>query len=811
MRKHALLTTVFAGAFAASGALAQPAAVDTSNIENITVTGVLGTHAGGGLITEEDAPKQRSSVTTDFIATQAPTENPVQLLRLLPGANVGSADAFGVQNSTFTIRGMDSTRVGALLEGVPLSDSGSFALYPSEWIDAENLKSIVLTHGSADIDTPINSATGGTINISMIDPLKDFGVVVGQSVGSNSAIRSYVRVDSGDMDGYRAFISGSYYSTNHYTGPGNDTREHIDFKLVHEWGEGNRIAPVVIFNRGILGNYWSPNMAQFNASGVNAAGYPATIINSTNSALAPNIATDYYKLKINPFYDVIASVPTTFTLADNLTLNVTPYLWYGYGNGGGGGYVTPSTSAATRGQYIVYYATTPVSSATANFPPTLTLPGSNAKIYYDPSITDTWRPGATVKAEYDLANHHLVAGFWLEGSYQHQQQVLGQVDSSGNPLDIWGTNTSDLVTMANGSKYTGYDETAETWNNTLFVGDTFTAFDKRLEVELGFKYAQTWRDAENHELFKPDPNLWPTTGIQQYRSEALPAAAARFKLTDEDQLFASYTTSYHVPNTFPTLFGGYGNPANSFVFDYPTPYLKDERSASYELGWRHQDDLLDSAVTAFTYDFHDRQQQLNIWYPPILDYETEVVNVGTTHAYGVDAEIGLHPVAHFRPYVSGEYLYTRLEDNLPDFGKVGSATLNDLLPTAGKEVPRSPHMQFGLGLDYDDNNLFGNITVKYVGAQYSTLVNDERMPAFTTVDMSIGYRLEDIAGIVKKPEIRLNLLNITNEKYLSAVGSTFTNAKATRGLDGSTIAAGTAPYYYVGAPFAMMATVTARF
>jgi outer membrane receptor protein involved in Fe transport len=364
--------------------------------------------------------------------------------------------------------------------------------------------------------------------------------------------------------------------------------------------------------------------------------------------------------------------------------------------------------------------------------------------------------------------------------------------------------------MANGNKYTGYDETATTWNSTIFAGDTITALDKKLEVEIGIKQAMTWRDAQNHELLKPDPNLWPTTEIGQHRSETLPAFAVRYKLTPEDQVFASYTTDFHVPNTFPTLFGSYGNPSNSFVFDYPTPYLKDERSASYELGWRKQNDLMDSALSAFYYGFHDREQQLNIWVPSQNDYFTQMINVGTTHAWGVDAEAGFHPVEHWRPYVSAEYLWTRLEDNIPDYGKLGVKTLPDLLSTAGKEVPRSPHVQLGLGIGYDNHSFFANITAKYVGSQYSTLVNDERMPGFAKADVTLGYRFDDI-GFVKQPEFRLNLLNITNEHYLSAVGSSFTNAKTTIGVNGAAIAPGTAPYYYVGAPFAMMGTITARF
>jgi len=804
MRKHALLTTVFAGALMAGGAFAADPA-PSGDIEAITVTGVKGTDAGGGLISEQDAPKQRSAVSTDFIATQAPTENPVQLLRLLPGVNVGSQDAFGIQNSTITVRGMDSTRIGALLEGVPLNDSGSFALYPSEWIDSENLSQISLTQGSADLDTPVNSATGGIINIQMNDPSHDAGVIVGQSVGSHAAIRSYVRADSGDIDqGLRAFVSGSYYQADHFTGPGTDTREHVDFKLVKEWGD-NRIAPVVIFNQGVLGNYWSPSLSQWNTSGISAAAYPGTIPGSVTGT-APNIAGDFYKLKINPFYDVIASIPSSFSIGDHATLSVTPYLWYGFGNGGGGSYVAPATSGANKGQYVVYYAESAVASGTATFPNTLMI--GKDKIYYDPSNTETYREGSTQKVEYDLQNHHLVGGFWLEGSYQHQWQTLSAVNADGSPEDIWGQ--SDLVTMANGNKYTGYDETATTWNGTAFIGDTFTALDKRLTVDVGVKQAVTWRVADNHELVKPDPLLWPTTEITQYRSETLPAASFRYKLTDADQVFASYTTDYHVPNTFPTLFGGYGNPSNNYVYDYPTPYMKDERSSSYELGWRHEDDLLDSALTAFTYGFHDRQQSLNIWDPAQENYFTEMVNVGTTHAYGVDAELGFHPIEHWRPYVSGEYLYTRLEDNIPDYGKLGTTSVADLLPTAGKEVPRSPHDQFALGLDYDNSALFANLTVKYVGAQYATLVNDQRMPSFATADITLGYRFEEI-GFAKQPEIRLNLLNVTNAHYLSAVGSTFTNANAVKGVNGANIAAGTAPYYYVGAPFAMMVTATAKF
>lgn len=313
-------------------------AAETTNVGTVSATGVVGTDAGGGLITEEDAPKQRSSVTTDFIATQAPTSNPFQLLKLLPGANVNSRDPFGVQNTDITVRGFFSNELGTTVEGVPLNDSGSFALYPSEWIDSENLSQITFTQGSADLDSPFTYSTGGSINIYMNDPTKDSSETLAQSVGTHQALRTFARVDTGEFnagDGgaWRAFLSASYYDEDHFTGAGNDQREHVDFKAVHEWGDGNRVAPVILVNRGILDSYWGPSLALWNAEGTKSAAYPSNLI-PTVSGSSPYTAPYYYKLRVNPFVDVIASSPSTFRLSDSVSFEVIPYFWYGIGNGG---------------------------------------------------------------------------------------------------------------------------------------------------------------------------------------------------------------------------------------------------------------------------------------------------------------------------------------------------------------------------------------------------------------------------------------------------------------------------------------------
>ena len=125
---------------------------------------------------------------------------------------------------------------------------------------------------------------------------------------------------------------------------------------------------------------------------------------------------------------------------------------------------------------------------------------------------------------------------------------------------------------------------------------------------------------------------------------------------------------------------------------------------------------------------------------------------------------------------------TRIESDIPVSG--------DYLPTTGKEAVRSPKVQGAIAVDYDNGTFFGNLGVKYVGKQYSTFMNDQQIPSYTTMDIGLGYRFTASAGSrFTKPELRLNLMNVGDRKYLSGVNSVTTNAVATTAINGKTIAA----------------------
>ena len=187
---------------------------------------------------------------------------------------------------------------------------------------------------------------------------------------------------------------------------------------------------------------------------------------------------------------------------------------------------------------------------------------------------------------------------------------------------------------------------------------------------------------------------------------------------------------------------------------------------------------------------------------------SETLNVGSVNILGLDGEIGTRRMfGGWRAYTSGELLYTNVLDNLP---VNTSATVKDYLPTSGKSLPRAPSQMIAFGIDFDDDHLFGNLTYKWIGSQYSTLVNDQKIAGFGRVDGAIGYRFDKI-GFANKPEFKLNLYNIMNAKSLTGVAGIQNNALPTTGVNGNAIGTSGTPTYYAGQGFAAMASFKVGF
>ena len=708
---------------------------------------------GGGLITEEKAAKSVSTVGQEFIAKQSPTSNTFDLLRLVPGANVASSDPYGLSPSVnITVRGLNGDEIAYILEGAPLNDIGYYAGYPSQWADPENIRTASLAQGTADLDSPTVNAGGGLINVSLRDPAATPGGQVSGSYGSYHLSREFLRLDTGIIPGtgFSAFVSFSNTQDSNWRGAGTDSRQHIDYKLLETWGDGNRIAVAGSYHDAILSSYPSPTLQAWNQYG-RSYNYDSTFYPGD---------TNYWKLYQQPWRDVQLSVPTHLTLSDNVAFETAPYFQHGFGN-------TPyGTEIPTSG---LYQGTQPI-------PGTLNIPNAQngqALVMAD-YIGNQFRAGVTNKVIVTSGVNTFVAGWWYDYADDYDPEPYTPVSLSGEPFSVWGFPYT--IKLPNGTNLSSQEAHTLEQANALFVGDTLNLLGGRLQIDAGLKYAMVNRDGTNN---LPGPQYH--VGLNS--SQPLPRAAVRYQITPEQQIFASVSTNFRSPveyvlyNTY-DIYGGppLGQGGN----------LKDEYSISEEIGYRYQGQLLDSSISFFNYNFTNRQVSTTTG----PNYIATNINAGGQTSRGIDAEAGLRPIAHFRPYVSAEYLRATIDNDFPVEGIY--------LPTAGKTAVRSPAFQGAVGVDYDNDWLFGNLSVKYVGSQYSTFLNDEQIPGHAQADATLGARLPNI-GYAKHPEARLNFVNLTDAKFLSGVASVEPSK------------AYGAPLYYIGPGFAAVLTVSSGF
>jgi len=728
--------------------------------------------AGGGLIAGQDQAKGVSGVGADYIEMQAPSENAFQLIKLLPGANVATSDPFGISTATsLSLRGLGQDEIGVLLDGAPQNDIGYFYAYPSQFIDTENLRQVALAPGSVDLDSPIINGVGGLLAVRSRDPADHPGGQASLTYGSYDLTRGFLRADSGAIGdlGLSAFISYSATQVDNWRGYGRDKKQHVDFKAVEEWGAGNRISIAASFNDALTTSYLQPTLAQWQQFG-RGNNYDATFINAANPAGDAN----YWKLYLDSFRNLYFSLPSHFTLTDRLTLEVTPYVQTGYGNSPYG------TTLSTTGNFL---GTAPIAAP-------LALPNAQdgTAVVMADYTGDQFRAGSVLEAQYQCGNHTLIAGVWFDYADDVDQQPFTGVNGGGGVPSLWAY-PSTVLKLPDGTIYYALDDHTVTRVESGFVADRALFLDGRLRVEAGFKAVYTSRNGSNN---LPGPQY----DISNYNFDPLPRASVRYQIDPRQQLFANVTTSFRAPNEY-DFFNAYSGGALSSV---ASAHLKSEHSVSEEIGYRYQDTLVSGGLTLFNYDFADRQIATVIDQGGALINAT--INAGGQTSRGVDGEIGLRPVYHLSPYLSGEVLDATITGDIPVNG--------DLLPSKGKTAVRSPRLQGAFGLAYRDQGLFGSVSVKYLGSQYATFVDDEKIPGFSQLDAALGYDFGDLAQSLRHPEIRVNLSNLTDAKILSGVAGVTTNANSLVGRLGTTIP-GTSPTYYIGAGFAASVTLSTAF
>jgi len=225
-------------------------------------------------------------------------------------------------------------------------------------------------------------------------------------------------------------------------------------------------------------------------------------------------------------------------------------------------------------------------------------------------------------------------------------------------------------------------------------------------------------------------------------------------------------------------------PANFVQADLGTKpnNLQAETSTVFETGHRYNGEKFNTSATVFFVDFQNRLA--NGYNQETQTYTS--YNLGASQSYGLEAQIGTKPINGFSYYGSATLMKSIIKD---DFRTTLSACTSSCailtIPTNGNAVPDTPNVMFANAVQYSKSAYLVGLTGKFTGVRYTTLLNDESLDPYFTVDLNAAYRFQPSA-FLKTPTLRLNATNILNASYQVAnVGSGSSIAAATNSSKGS--------------------------
>lgn len=210
MRTQLLIGVAAAAIMLPGAAFAQ--STGSTDFDNDIVVTAASVSKGVGGVQIPDTSKAKGVLTQEFIARQTPGNSILDTINQLPGVSFQNNDPFGSAGGTLTIRGFDSSRIGLTFDGIPLNDTGNYAVYSNQQLDPELIEQVNVSYGSTDVDSPTAAASGSTVNYRTLVPTDDFGVRLVGSAGNYSFFRIFGQVNTGRLTsfGTKAWISASH-------------------------------------------------------------------------------------------------------------------------------------------------------------------------------------------------------------------------------------------------------------------------------------------------------------------------------------------------------------------------------------------------------------------------------------------------------------------------------------------------------------------------------------------------------------------------------------------------------------------------
>jgi iron complex outermembrane receptor protein len=501
-------TKLFTGvAFAAmmipAAAFAQSTGSTDMDQGDVVVTAARPTRGIAGVQIPEGT-KAKGVLTQEFIAKQTPGNSILDTINMLPGVSFQNNDPFGSAGGTLTIRGFDSSRIALTFDGIPLNDTGNYALYSNQQLDPELIDQVNVNYGSTDVDSPSAAASGSTVNYRTIVPTDKFGARFLGSVGDYNFFRVFGLINTGEFTsiGTKAWISASSANNNVvFNDFGKINKSQFNARIYQPLGSNGDFI-------SIAGNY---NVNRNNFFGSAPLREDTTIVNSSNVVTGPrtpgtgssnrfpasraelpyhvarcqtaigrpglpdgplnvvdatasnnnSACGSSFDERYNPSNTGSVRFGSKFTLAPSLVLTLDASYQYTKANGGGTvtgnegtATLTPGAPLRPAGSVLTGYLGSvnlgqnignTASPGTFGYYTGIDLNGDGDKLdtvtLLAPSETKTHRYGMNASLRYDIDDNNTVRVAFAYDRGKHKQTgELGYLQANGVPFDVFPEN-----------------------------------------------------------------------------------------------------------------------------------------------------------------------------------------------------------------------------------------------------------------------------------------------------------------------------------------------------------------------------------
>lgn len=744
-----------------------------------------------------DTPKAKQVLNAEFIQAQVPGQSINETINQIPGVSFANQDPFGSQGGTLYIRGFDSSRISETFDGIPLNDTGNYALYSNQMLDPELIDTVSVNLGTTDVDSPTASATGSTVNYRSRNPTEDFHVRLQGTVGSFNFQRVIGIIDTGNITkgGLRAWLAASS-ATNDvwYGGVGKINKKEYNFKLYQPLGSNGDFIS--------LGGHWNSNRNNASTSlpwrTLNTQGLvPGSSSSNPANRFPTNFSEAYYtapnctaattgascfERRYNPSDTANLRANSRFTLNDHMVLNVDPYLEYSKANGGGSAYqvnegTLPGGGTGYNGpaMYLGYdYNGNGVVDTTGTY-------------LYGPSMTQTYRFGVMASLRYEFTPNQIVRLAYTYDRGRHKQ--TGEL--SGYNPDGTGTAyfpSDNPVRDVNGIPLEKRNRLSYAILHQISGEYSGKFLNDALNIVVGLRMPFFKRNLTNNCI-----TTTATTGYACYNSAAttaavlaanptfgapqqkiftfnapLPSAGFTLRVAPSTSLYFNYSRTLQVPGT-DTLY-------NTFYAGKSIAAPRKEMGNNFDLGFRYKSSRIAAQAGAWYTILSNR---ITSAYDP--DANASIyTNLGRVDRYGIDGSISYKIDEHASAYLFGSWLHSKIRDN-------SQASATTFYQTAGKFESGIPEWMVGGRLDGHFGPVDLGIQGKYTGSRWendqnlpqylnpttptaATMVSDAKLKAFTVIDLNAKLKM-GWAGLNDRTFLQLNVSNLFNDFHVASLAS----------------------------------------